>query len=235
MTTRTNRILRTALTEKFAATTTTTATTAAVVGTVLLAALASAFIAGGAAAEDARGQILFDLCKQCHGEDGGGMEFSLAPRIAGLDQWYVESQLKVFKSGFRGLHAQDVGGLRMYPMSQWLGSDADITAVSSHVAGLSRVKPAATLEGGDAKKGEVTYVLCATCHGLAGEGNQVMNAPRLAGGSDWYMLTTLRKLKDGVRGTNAKNPNEMLMRGMALSLADEQAIKDVIAHIMTFD
>ena len=38
------------------------------------------------------------------------MPLSLAPTIAGLDQWYVEAQLKNYKSGLRGLHAEDTAG-----------------------------------------------------------------------------------------------------------------------------
>jgi cytochrome c553 len=163
------------------------------------------------------------------------MQLSLAPAIAGLDEWYVQTQLEKFKAGVRGLHAQDVGGLRMYPMSQWLRNAEDITAVAAYVSGMPRTSLASTIEGGDAHKGATAYALCAACHGKEGEGNQTMNSPPLRGMSDWYLLTTMLKFKDGVRGSNAKNPTEMMMRGMALSLADEQAIKDVIAHIMTFN
>ena len=60
-----------------------------------------------------------------------------------------------------------------------------------------------------------------------------MKAPRLAGTSDWYLLGALQKYKDGIRGTNSANATAMLMRGMALSLTDEQAMKDIIAHINT--
>ncbi len=39
--------------------------------------------------------------------------------------------------------------------------------------------------------------------------------------------------KAGTRGSNPANATAMLMRGMAMSLADEQAMKDIIAHINT--
>jgi len=214
------------------------ATIASVACTALIVALAGLSLAenGGSSSDgsdNGRGEVLFALCQQCHGSDGGGMELSLAPAIAGLDQWYVQAQLEKFKAGLRGLHAQDVGGLRMYPMSQWLANAEDIAAVSQYVSGLPRLSIESTLEGGDAQKGATSYVLCANCHGKEGEGNQQMNSPPLRNMSDWYLMTTMQKFKDGVRGSNVKNPTEMMMRGMALSLADEQAVKDVIAHIMT--
>ena len=224
-----------ALNKKFAATLATVAWTLLTVGLTALSPDVSKAADAANADDSARGEVLFDLCRQCHGLEGEGMQLSLAPAIAGLDQWYVESQLTKFKEGARGLHAQDLGGLRMYPMSQWLANEDDIRAVSTFVSGLVRVAPPPTLEGGDAHKGEAAYALCAACHGTEGEGNKTMNSPPLRGMNDWYLMTTLQKFKDGVRGSNAKNPNEMMMRGMALSLTDEQALKDVIAHIMTLN
>lgn len=200
----------------------------------LTMAIAGPALAENAGAENAgRGEALYDLCKQCHGADGGGMELALAPAIAGLDEWYVEAQLKAFKSGARGLHHLDVAGRRMYPMSLWLTTDEDIAAVAGYVAGMPGSYPETTLEGGDPAKGAASYTICASCHGAAGEGNKVMNAPPLASMSDWYLQTSLQKYKAGIRGGNPKNPNAMLMRGMSMTLVDEQAIKDVIAHIMT--
>jgi len=136
---------------------------------ILIGMLAGLAFGGVALADDDRGKVLYDLCKQCHGPDGGGMQLSLAPAIAGLDAWYVESQLKMFKSGGRGMHADDLGGLRMYPMSLWLKSDEDISSVAGYVASLPKITPEPTIEGGDAAKGATAYTLCATCHGANGE------------------------------------------------------------------
>ncbi len=202
---------------------------ATVVWTVLTMSFAGATLAD----DSARGAQLFDLCGQCHGTDGGGMQLALAPAIAGLDRWYVEAQLKAFRSGVRGVHADDVGGLRMYPMSLTLASDEDVAAVASYVSSMPAVAQAPTVGEGDAAKGATSYKVCVTCHGEAGEGNPKVGSPPLRGMSDWYLLSTLQKFRAGVRGSNPKNPNEMLMRGMSLSLTDDQAVKDVIAHIKT--
>lgn len=192
---------------------------------------------GGApaqAADDARGAEQFELCAQCHGTDGGGNQDFLAPAIAGLDQWYVEAQLQNFQNGLRGLHPEDVGGLRMYPMSRALRNEDDLKAVAAYVAGLPPAAPFPVLEGGDAARGAETYTkICVTCHGPDGGGNQQLNAPRLRGASDWYLLSSLKKYKSGVRGSNPANVNAALMRGMSQTLTDEQAMKDVIAHIMS--
>lgn len=203
-------------------------------------ALAAAFVAclivlpGVSSADDAaRGRALYDLCAQCHGADGAGMELSLAPAIAGLEQWYIESQLKMFRSGARGLHPDDVGGMRMNPMARWLRSDEDITAVAAYVASLPSADPAPLVLGGDVEAGKTFYQTCQACHGPEAQGNQAMNAPRLRNTSDWYLVSALEKYKAGIRGSNPANTNAVLMRGMANILPDDQAIKDVVAYIDT--
>jgi len=49
--------------------------------------------------------------------------------------------------------------------------------------------------------------------------------------NDWYMLSQLKKFKEGIRGTNPQDIGGMQMRPMSMTLVDEQAMKDVIAHI----
>jgi cytochrome c oxidase subunit 2 len=203
----------------------------------LLVALASATALAAAApagaADDARGRELFQLCAQCHGPDGGGNQLFLAPAIAGLGQWYVVSQLQYFRSGARGTEPRDVAGLRMHPMSLSLRGDADVQAVAAYVASLPAVAPKPSVDGGDAQRGAQLYTTCAACHGADAAGNEAMKAPRLSHTNDWYLLTSLERFKAGVRGSNPGAPTSVLMRGMAAQLPDEQAMKDVVAHIMT--
>jgi cytochrome c553 len=201
---------------------------------ILFLALAVALFAAPAFAQDAaRGKVLFSLCAQCHGGDGSGSPETLAPAIGGLPAWFVTGQLQKFRNGGRGTHFDDISGMRMRPMSMWLRDDADVANVSAYVASLPRVSPAPTLTGGNVETGKQKYMPCIACHGMNGEGNQALNAPPLVGGSDWYQLTSLQKFKAGVRGTNPKDTTGMLMRPMSMTLADEQAMKDVLAYIAT--
>ena len=200
-----------------------------------LLALAMGLCLSGAAqsADLKRGESLYGLCEQCHGAEGEGSQMALAPAIAGMDEWYVAGQLQNFRSGARGLHPADVGGLRMYPMSRSLKKDEDIEDVSAYVANLPGTNPEPVIVGGDPVKGAKLYALCQQCHGAAGEGNEVMKSPALTGTNDWYLVTELGQFKKGIRGGNPANPNAVMMRGMSNTLADDQAIKDVVAHIMT--
>jgi cytochrome c553 len=203
---------------------------------LLSLALAVALPAASALAQDAaRGEVLFSLCAQCHGADGAGNPETLAPAIGGLPAWFVTGQLQKFRSGGRGTHFDDISGMRMRPMSMWLRNDEDVANVAAYVSSLPKMNPAPTLSGGNAEMGKQKYIPCVACHGVNGEGNQALNAPPLAGGSDWYQLTALQKFKAGVRGTNPKDTTGMLMRPMSMTLADDQAMKDVLAYIATLN
>jgi cytochrome c oxidase subunit 2 len=192
--------------------------------------------ADDAPADIARGEKLFALCTQCHGADGGGDSMALAPAIAGMPDWYVSMQLKNFQNGVRGLHAQDEGGLRMYPMSLWLREEADVRDVAAHVASLPPVATDRELAHvGDAAKGQAFYAVCSACHGADGGGNPLMGAPPLVGMSDWYLLSSIQKYKTGVRGSGAGDAYGPAMIGMVATLPNDDAVRDVIAHIQSLE
>lgn len=191
-------------------------------------------IAGVAAAEDnARGEVLFELCAQCHKADASGNEETGAPAIAGMAEWYVEAQLEKFRDGLRGRHFDDIAGMRMRPMALTLRGEGDIPAVAAYVAGLPPTQPEPSLTGGDPTKGEALYAPCIACHGATGDGNQALYGAPLTHVSDWYLLRQLVNFRLGVRGTAPGDSWGAMMRPMALTLTDEQAMKDVIAYIMT--
>jgi cytochrome c553 len=202
---------------------------------------ASTGLSGLAFAQDteanlARGEELFVLCTQCHATDGGGDIATLAPAIAGMPAWYVEMQLKNFKSGLRGLHQDDTGGLRMYPMSLWLRDEADQKDVAAYVANLTPVDTARELEHtGDAAKGQGFFAVCSACHGADGTGNPQMGAPPLVGLSDWYLYSSIQKYKSGIRGNKPEDPYGAAMTGMVATLPDDVAVRDVIAHIQALE
>ena len=194
---------------------------------------AGLLLATPAAADDGRGEALFNLCTQCHGQQGEGRQYIEAPAIAGLPAWYVQKQLENFKSGARGTHFDDIQGMRMRPMSRSLVGEGDIEAVAAFVAALPVETPAPTIEGGDVAKGQSLYMLCASCHGIDGTGSEPQGGPPLIGQSDWYILSSLEKYKAGIRGRDPRDAFGLMMQPMALTLPDEQAMKDVVAHIMT--
>ncbi|MDH5674214.1 MAG: c-type cytochrome [Myxococcales bacterium] len=181
----------------------------------------------------ASGDEIFQLCVSCHGPNGQGEQMFDAPAIAGLPQWYVESALKKFRNGARGTHPGDQTGMQMRPMALSLHNDADIETIAAYVARMTPPSPGPTLEGGDASRGQSLYAPCTACHGQDGTGNEQLKAPPIRQMSDWYMLTQLEKFKSGARGTNPKDLEGAQMRPNAVALADEQAMKDVLAYVKT--
>ena len=180
-----------------------------------------------------RGKELFETCLPCHGPDGAGSSEFAAPNIAGMKAWYVEAQLQKFRAGARGAHFNDQEGMRMRPMALSLRTDENVQAVAKYVESLPLITHAPVLKG-DIQAGDAQFhQLCAACHGPNGGGNDGIKAPRLAGVDDWYLAAQLRKFKNGVRGASPKDVGGRLMRPMALSLANEDAIRNVVAYIDT--
>jgi cytochrome c553 len=179
-----------------------------------------------------RGREVFETCVPCHNSDGSGNPAIGAPNIAGMKEWYVERELDKFRAGSRGMHFSDVEGMRMRPMALSLPSEDDVKAVAHYVEGLTPVPHASSLPG-DPQAGATLYATCAACHGDDGAGKQDLGAPRIAGTDDWYLATELRKFKSGIRGTNPKDREGRLMRPMALTLPNDDAIRNVVAYVQT--
>ena len=196
---------------------------------VLLVSAAAGCARGGAAAEMA-GSELYGSCAACHGAAGEGNSTVSAPRIAGMPQWYVESQLKRFQGGQRGEHPDDVEGLRMRAMSRQMVTDAEIAAVAKHVAELAPVTNPPTRTGTNPAAGQALFAICATCHGANGEGSQAVNAPPLAGLDDWYVELQLQKFQAGIRGAAPGDTIGPIMRAMSTTIQPE-AIHDLAAYV----
>jgi cytochrome c oxidase subunit 2 len=86
---------------------------------------------------------------------------------------------------------------------------------------------------GNAQIGAAQYAVCAACHGQNGEGMQALNAPKLAGQSEWYLRKQLLNYKSGARGAHADDIYGKQMAPMAATLVDDAAVANVIAHIQT--
>ena len=71
----------------------------------------------------ANGQKLYETCAACHGADGQGIQATNAPRLKGMSDWYMVTQLKNFKHGIRGAHPKDLYGPQMALMGAILADD----------------------------------------------------------------------------------------------------------------
>ncbi len=170
-------------------------------------------------------------CTVCHGVELTGNAAVDAPSLAGLPDWYLERQMRAFREGWRGTHADDPSGMEMRPQAQVLTADQLQAAIRFAASIPARTAPV-TLTG-DVRRGEALYDSCAACHGTRGEGNAALLAPPLAPQSDWYLARQLERFRAGVRGSAPGDEQGALMRASAATLPDDQAIRDVVAYVKT--
>ncbi|MFU8876691.1 MAG: cytochrome c oxidase subunit II [Wenzhouxiangellaceae bacterium] len=178
------------------------------------------------------GRTSYATCQACHGQNGEGNADLNAPALAGLSDWYLVRQLENFKSGARGTDPEDQFGAQMTPFADMLDAQA-MRDVSAYIETLP-ASPAEPTISGNARRGARLYRTCANCHGSQGEGRWTTHAPRLAGMNDWYLVRQLEYFRDGVRGRHPEDPYGSQMIDMSQYLVDEQAVRDVVAHINTF-
>jgi len=81
------------------------------------------------------------ICGSCHGPQGKGNEAMQAPRLNGLEDWYLKRQILKFKNGIRGAHPQDIYGAQMVPMATLLKDDQSINDVIAYIQ--SNIPPTA--------------------------------------------------------------------------------------------
>lgn len=101
-----------------------------------LSSLAAPSIEQDRAAASFKGRGLYSGCTSCHGAKGQGNEALGAPRLSAQYGWYVEGQIKAFKNGARGFHADDVYGKQMKAMADTVRSDEDAALIVDYLATL---------------------------------------------------------------------------------------------------
>ena len=120
----------------------------------------------------------------------------------------------------------------MAPVALRLKQEGTLDAAVKFIGTLDPGRPRATVPG-DVAAGRKLYASCAACHGARGEGNVALQSPALAARSDWYLATQLTNYKTGLRGADERDTYGAQMRAIAATLADEEAIADVVAYIAT--
>lgn len=180
------------------------------------------------------GKSLFAInCMSCHGKNAQGTASIMAPHIAGQSDWYLTRQLNNYREDIRGAHPEDVPGGTMRSIAKVsLKSEYDVKAIVEYVAGLPQAELKATLTA-NAEEGAKKYKsICVACHGVNGEGNKVLNAPKLSGLNDWYILSQLENFKNGRRGAHANDIPGQTMVPMTLSLTEED-MRNLAVYILT--
>jgi cytochrome c oxidase subunit 2 len=182
----------------------------------------------------AAGAANFAVCSACHGQQGEGNLQLNAPKLAGLNDWYIRRQIHNYQQRVRGADPMDTYGMQMAPMAQTVAAPAILENVIAHIGTLPDTAAQPTVTG-DVARGRTLFETCGLCHGANGAGHWGTNAPRLAGMSDWYLVRQLQNFKSGVRGSH-EGVEDIYGDQMGLLttvLMRDTDITDVVAYINT--
>lgn len=175
----------------------------------------------------------YRYCTTCHGANGNGNAAIQAPSLAGIEPWYLEAQLGVYREARRGRdHAVDATGSEMRAVAREIGPErlADITR---YVAQFRHEPQAPTLTGTPAAGKPLYRAHCAACHGPRAEGNPALQAPSLSRLNDWYIVSAFRKYRNGHRGTDPAFAPGVAMRASAGTSPPDLRIEDIARYVIT--
>lgn len=178
------------------------------------------------------GKTLYTSCAACHGAKGEGNRALGAPNIAGMDAWYLKTQLDNFSTGKRGTKAGDTYGAQMRAASAPTNTPANRAAIAAYISKMPKVAVAskATAKVNLANGATQYNALCSACHNANGKGNQALGAPRLAGMDSVYLSRQYSNFRSGLRGYHANDKYGKQMAAISKML-DAKSEPDVFAYI----
>lgn len=174
---------------------------------------------------------LYAPCASCHGDDAQGKPALQAPRLNHLAPVSLLQQLEKFRRGWRGGEGASEPARQMAASMDMLPPEGAWPELVSWIASRDST-PSVITVAGDMERGRALYrQFCAACHGPQAQGNLALNAPRLVGGDDWYLLSQLHAFRDGERGRERGDRTGRQMRAMAAALPDDEAPADIVSWI----
>ena len=196
--------------------------------------VALTFSTNAISAKPADGKALYTSCGACHGSKGEGNPALGAPNIAGMEAWYLKTQLENFATGKRGTKPGDSYGAQMRAGSSVANTPAKQASIVAYIAKMPKVnlsfKPSSKA---NLKNGATQYnALCSACHTANGKGNQALGAPSLVGIDNVYLTRQFTAFRKGTRGYHANDKFGKQMAAISKML-DAKAEPDVFAYIST--
>jgi cytochrome c oxidase subunit 2 len=79
------------------------------------------------------GEKKYQACTACHGEKGEGNKALGAPKLNGLNDWYLVTQLNHFRLGYRGTDKSDSYGQQMQAASSVVLSEEDAANLATYI------------------------------------------------------------------------------------------------------
>ena len=139
--------------------------------------------------------------------------------------WFTPTKLGRYE-----LLCEELCGIAHFTMRGYIKVDS-VSDYQTWLTSLPTFTQTLTIDTASIEQGKQHYAGCVSCHGIAGQGNEVMNAPKLAGLSRWYLQRQLSYFKRKIRGQNSNDLYGQQMAAMAALLPDEKAIIDVSAYL----
>ncbi len=136
------------------------------------------------------------LCAACHGNNGVPIDPKTIPVIWGQEQSYLMKQMRDFRNGERNSAV-------MSPIAKDL-AETDLRQIAAHFAAKTWPARGAPAKPPSAPKG---IAQCQACHQPNFQGG--MPAPRLAGLSYEYLVTSMRAFATEQRTNNLDMPKFM--------------------------
>jgi cytochrome c553 len=177
----------------------------------------------------AAGKQVFASCASCHLADASGRADGTIPRLAGQPAAILERRLRVLADGSDDLpvmtpFARALTELERRQVAAYLASLPRPTRVS-----LPELEPPGFDSGPEAGRGAAIYAeRCHACHAIDGMGQPTLNAPRLCGQHEAYVLRRLREMAG--TGARAGDP-AMNAVAAALSADDRRAVSEHLARL----
>jgi uncharacterized protein len=162
-------------------------------------------------------------CLLCHSAN----EMQRGPSLEGMREIDFIKQVQKFKQGYRGRADGDHTGILMAEAVEQI-SDDNVKLLAQEFQDLTAKEIIQTVRG-NSERGEKFYKqLCATCHGVNARGTDLGSA--LWTLEDWYLLSQLRKYKNGQRAYHPDDKESLIMKAVVNDLND-QDLKDVIKYL----
>lgn len=186
-------------------------------------------------------QEILEVCSACHGRNGEGGKDGAYPRLAGMDEEYLERQLRAFKARERinipmypyaterELPPDDVRDVARLISEIELPTerpppDAEMSALERLLA-VQAVLNVPRVEG-DVERGAELYAdECSECHGEEGWGED--DIPQLAGQHTNYLRRQIEGFQSGERVNDE-------MDGVFEDL-EENDLEDIFAYLASRD
>ncbi|MCB1090652.1 MAG: c-type cytochrome, partial [Verrucomicrobiae bacterium] len=131
---------------------------------------------------------------------------------------------------WRGAKPEDVPGNLMHAIAQALDPEG-VRDVAGYVTSMELIPTQVTLKGGDPERGaEIFRERCMECHRYNGRGEPAFFSGQLIGLQDWYLVSQMKKFRDGKRGGHDADIYGNKMHRITEKMTD-QSFLDISSHL----